>query len=138
MVDDIDKKIINTLSEDSTTSINDIAKVCKVSRGTVRLRINKLKQEGIILGSNAVVKYQNVGMVESVLGLDIAPEYYMSALDSLRKMDFVKHLYRTSGDHSAIAIVVAESIKIDNYIESIKNVKGIRNIYPAFVQDILK
>ncbi|MGC8572361.1 MAG: Lrp/AsnC family transcriptional regulator [Candidatus Micrarchaeia archaeon] len=138
MIDNIDKIIINKLAEDSTTSINNIAKTCRVSRGTIRLRIKKLIEAGIIAGYNANIRYQNIGMTESILGLDIAPESYIAVLDSLKKLEFVKHLYRTSGDHAAIAIIVSDSNMIDKNIEILKNIKGIKNIYPAFIQEILK
>ncbi|MCL4344466.1 MAG: Lrp/AsnC family transcriptional regulator [Nitrososphaerota archaeon] len=138
MVDELDIKIITAMENDPDASIEQMAKSIGVSKGTIRNRIIKLKEEQIVIGSSLKVKWRALGMDEVYLGLDIMPELYLRVLDSVKEYDFVKKLFSTSGDHSAIAYVVAESSKIRDNIAQIEGIQGVVKTYPAFVTNIIK
>ncbi|MEM0123429.1 MAG: Lrp/AsnC family transcriptional regulator [Conexivisphaerales archaeon] len=138
MVDELDIKIIVAMDNDPNASIEQVAKFAGVSKGTVRNRIMKLKKEQIVIGNGLKVKWRALGMDEVYLGLDIMPELYLKVLDSVKEFDFVKKLFSTSGDHSAIAYIVAESSKINDYISKIDGINGVKKTYPAFVTNIIK
>ena len=49
-MDDTDQRLISILRHDGRRSISDLAQELKLSRGTVRARIERLEAEGVILG----------------------------------------------------------------------------------------
>ncbi|EQD34965.1 transcriptional regulator, AsnC family, partial [mine drainage metagenome] len=73
-----------------------------------------------------------------IVGFDIAPESFVPALESIKNMEFVSELYRTAGDHVAIAKITVEKGKAANMIKELESIDGIRKVYPAFIQDIVK
>jgi Lrp/AsnC family transcriptional regulator for asnA, asnC and gidA len=138
MVDELDIKIINALNDNPDYSIDRLAKTLGVSKGTIRNRIIKMKEDQILIGSCLKVKWRSIGMDEVYLGLDIMPDLFLKVLDTIKAFDFVKSLYSTSGDHSAIAYIVAKSEKINENISQIEKVQGVNKVYPAFVTNIIK
>ncbi|MGC8558896.1 MAG: AsnC family transcriptional regulator, partial [Nitrososphaeria archaeon] len=51
MVDELDIKIINALNDNPDYSIDQLAKALGVSKGTIRNRIIKMKDDQILIGS---------------------------------------------------------------------------------------
>ena len=138
MINMIDKKIIDLLGKNGRMSAIEMSKVLKVSKGTVRNRLIGLYKENIILGYNARIRYKMLGMDEALVGFEIAPESYMKALTAIKGLDFVKEVYRTSGDHAAMALVIANTDQMDKIIEDLQAIDGVRKVYPSFVQEIIK
>uniref|UniRef100_UPI00307DE324 Lrp/AsnC family transcriptional regulator n=1 Tax=Ferroplasma sp. TaxID=2591003 RepID=UPI00307DE324 len=83
---------------------------------------------------------KKLGMEEAILGLDIMPEQYTRTLEKLRELNFIKSLFSTSGDHSAIAIIISELYgkSMNECISEIEHTDGVRNVYPSIVNSTLK
>ena len=60
-IDDIDKKILDVLIENTRTPFTDIAKRLNISAGTVHVRVKKMEESGIIHGSSLTVDYHQLG-----------------------------------------------------------------------------
>ncbi|MCL4381977.1 Lrp/AsnC family transcriptional regulator [Candidatus Marsarchaeota archaeon] len=138
MLDKIDLKIMNILENNSRISIKNIAKECNLNQGTIRNRIEKLKKNGVILSYGARIKYDTIGMEEVILGINIAPEYFIQVMRELKSNPYISELYKTSGDHSAVAMIVATHDRMDELLPKIQKIEGIINIYPAFIQGTVK
>ncbi len=136
-MDEIDRKIVFLLLDNAKLSLQNIADVLGISKATVGNRLKNL-EGNVILGYKARVDFSLLSMDEIFLGLDISPENYMDAVEQIKKFDFVKELYLTSGDHVAIARIVAEKDRTKEIMEKLGSVEGIRKMYPAFVQKIIK
>ena len=60
MIDNLDKKIIELLKKDSRCPFVEIANQLGVSEGTVRSRVHKMSEEGIIRGFTIKTSSKNV------------------------------------------------------------------------------
>ena len=138
MPDKIDLKIISILEKDGRTSIRDIAKECGVSAGTARNRLINLKKQGTIVGYKVRVRPSVFDYEDALIGFDIAPESFVRALEEIRLKGFIKELYRTAGDHVAIARIEVDKGSAAKRIEELESIKGVRKVYPAFIQEIVK
>ena len=58
-------------------------------------------------------------------------------MDALKKQESVKELYTTSGDHTAIAVVVSSRDKINSIIKRSLCIR-LKNVYLAIVTEIAK
>lgn len=56
-LDEIDKKILNFLVENTRMPFTEIAKQMDVSAGTIHVRVKKMEDAGIILGSSLIIDY---------------------------------------------------------------------------------
>ncbi|HMR43735.1 MAG TPA: Lrp/AsnC ligand binding domain-containing protein [Saprospiraceae bacterium] len=69
-LDDTDRKILAILMQDAQTPYRDIAEKLFVSGGTVHVRIKKMREMGIILGSQILVDYDKLGYdISAFLGI---------------------------------------------------------------------
>jgi len=60
-LDDTDRQILDMLIENTRTPFTDIAKKLLISAGTVHVRVKKLEEAGIIIGSSLTLDYEKLG-----------------------------------------------------------------------------
>lgn len=60
-LDEIDHQILDILIENTRTPFTDIAKKLNISAGTVHVRVKKMEEAGIIIGSSLVLDYSKLG-----------------------------------------------------------------------------
>lgn len=73
-IDDLDRKILHSLQQDAReTSTSEIAEDADVSARTVRNRIDRLKEAGIINGYDVDINYEKAGYQLHTLILCTAP-----------------------------------------------------------------
>lgn len=60
-LDDTDHHILDMLIENTRTPFTDIAKKLNISAGTVHVRVKKMEEAGIILGSSLTLNYEKLG-----------------------------------------------------------------------------
>ncbi len=140
MADELDLKITKYLIDDAKLSIRDLAKLCNVSPGTVRNRLIVMEKNKEIIGYVTRFNGKKLGIDEAILGLDIMPEHYIDTLEKIKSIAFVKDLFSTSGDHSAIAVIFSglEGKTINECISEIEKVDGVRTVYPSIVNNTIK
>ncbi|MCI4434799.1 MAG: AsnC family transcriptional regulator [Euryarchaeota archaeon] len=136
-MDDIDKKIVFLLIKNARLSLQDIADKIGVSKATVGNRLKNLEKNAII-DYKARVDFNLFSMDDVIVGLDIMPEKYIDAIENISRLEFVIELYLTSGDHVAIARIISDKNEVQDKIAMIGRIDGVRKIYPAFVQKIVK
>ncbi|MFN2262004.1 MAG: Lrp/AsnC family transcriptional regulator [Psychroflexus sp.] len=60
-LDDTDHQILNMLIDNTRTPFTDIAKKLNISAGTVHVRVRKMEESGIIVGSSLTLNYKKLG-----------------------------------------------------------------------------
>ncbi|MGO3708140.1 MAG: Lrp/AsnC family transcriptional regulator [Mesonia hippocampi] len=60
-LDEIDHQILDILIDNTRTPFTDIAKRLNVSAGTVHVRVRKMEEAGIIVGSSLTLNYKKLG-----------------------------------------------------------------------------
>ena len=60
-LDDVDRKILDILIDNTRTPFTDIAKRLLISPGTVHVRVKKMEDLGIIKGSSLTLDYKMLG-----------------------------------------------------------------------------
>ncbi|MGC8585780.1 MAG: Lrp/AsnC family transcriptional regulator [Thermoplasmata archaeon] len=137
MIDDIDMRIIQLLTKRPNATINEISEKIKIPRSTVAIRIKRMKESEIIREcyyvDSSLISHDDI-----IMGLDIKPENLIEVISELEKMEEVKEIYMTTGDHVSIIRILVENKRTKEIIEKIKSIKGIRNVYPAIVQKKIK
>ena len=134
-------RILSVLEEDAQASYAEIADRAGVSKPTVRKYIDRLEEEGVIVGYSADVDpkklcTQSIAMV----GIEVASERYVEATRALKDLDAVESLYSSSGDHTLMAEVrAADGDALGEVIaEDILAIDGIEEAHPSFLQERLK
>jgi DNA-binding Lrp family transcriptional regulator len=100
-MDDIDKGILEALKEDARTSFREIAKRLKVSPDTIGNRYERLRKEGVIIGSTVVARF----------GVNVRPAYSSQVLEQLIKFPSVIIASKIVGSHDLMAISVVKDMR---------------------------
>lgn len=61
IIDDVDKKILMYLIDNTRMPFTEIAKKMNVSAGTIHVRVKKLEEAGIIKGTTLITDYDKMG-----------------------------------------------------------------------------
>ena len=128
MIDNLDKKIIELLKKDSRCPFVEIANQLGVSEGTVRSRVHKMSEEGIIRGFTIKTSSKNVkALVEISIAVNTDTQEIARELASYDGV---------TEDQDIIAIVDVESSQHLNDI--IERVRRYDNILSTRTRLILK
>ncbi len=139
--DSTEHRILEVLEEDAQASYAEIAERAGVSKPTVRKYIDKLEEEGVIVGYSAEVDPKKLsGQTIALVGIEVASERYVEATRALKDLDEIEALFTSSGDHTLMAEVRARDGDAvgDVISESILTVDGVEAAHPSFLQERLK
>ena len=101
-LDEVDSKILRILLEDARAPISKIAEELGLSRPTVRKRLRRLVESGIIKGFSVVID-ENLLKGFQVLGLFKASNAE-KLVNELKKIDEVSEIYLTTGERNVVCI----------------------------------
>ena len=130
-LDKVDREILKALLKDSRRSYQDIASELIVSPGTIHVRLNKLKEAGVITGSKITVDYKLLGFeVCAFIGINlVSAKDYQNVLRQLGEFPEVVEVHYTTGQYSMFIKVLARSTKELHLflIEKLQNVSQIQS-----------
>jgi DNA-binding Lrp family transcriptional regulator len=126
LIDDVDYKLLELLTEDASKSIVELAKNVKLTPKSVIYRIKALEKKKIILGYNALIDTDKLGY--SFYKLD----FYLNSLDNLdqyhlfaKQNPLIVYRMRTiGGPDFEIEVMVEDVIELNNLINKIKEKFG--------------
>ncbi len=136
-----EQRILSVLEEDAQASYAEIAERADVSKPTVRKYIQKLEDEGVIVGYSADVDPKKLsGQSIAIVGVDVESERYVEVTRELKEMDAIEALYTSSGDHMLMAEVRAsDGDELGDVIGSrVTDLEGVTAAHPSFLQERLK
>jgi Lrp/AsnC family transcriptional regulator for asnA, asnC and gidA len=136
-----EERILSVLEEDAQASYAEIADRAGVSKPTVRKYIQKLEEEGVIVGYSADVDPKKLsGQSIAIVGIDVESERYVEVTRKLKDLDAAEALYTSSGDHMLMAEVrAADGDELGEVIDDhITGLEGVSAAHPSFLQERLK
>lgn len=126
-MDQIDKNIIALLQKDAREPVSSLAKKLGISRSTVKDRLDRLEQKGVIEGYTVRLnpEYERQRIVAHAM-LNVDPKRYNGIVDYLKKQAGVQALYAVSGEYDLIAVLEADSTQdMDALLDSIGDTDGV-------------
>lgn len=104
-MDGIDREILDVLRRDARTPYTEIADRLDVSEGTVRNRVERLTEEGVIDRFTVTTRTGNVkAMVEIGVAVDVDTELIADRMADWEEVDFV---WMVSGESDVVLVVDA-------------------------------
>jgi DNA-binding Lrp family transcriptional regulator len=111
-VDDTDSKIINLLIIDGRMNNNQLAEKLGIGEATVRRRIDKLVESGIIRGFTALLDYKRLGKtLKATISLKISGTNLDKIASFLKKTKHSCSVYRVIGKYNLYAEIITENIQ---------------------------
>lgn len=140
-VDAKDARIVEILMQNARTPFTRIAKELHVSESLIRKRVKRLEKNGVIKKYSAVVDNRKLGMeVDALVGVDVAVEHYLSAVERLKAFPEVKFIATCSGDHQIIVEVWAKDMaELRQFVSGkIESIEGVNRVCPAILLEKIK
>jgi DNA-binding Lrp family transcriptional regulator len=126
-MDDLDQQLLALLRTDARTSIADLAKTLRVSRGTVRNRITRLEEGGPIMGYTVRLRSDSESAdIRAWMSIIVEGDQTREVVRLLRGEPGITALHDTNGRWDLLAEVRASSIaKLFEVLERVRKIKGI-------------
>lgn len=129
-IDLLDRKILTILMKDAVVPYTEIAKQLDVSAGTIHVRMKKLIDSGVVIGSQLIIN-------PSVIGYDICAfigifldkgSVYTEVREKMKKISEVVELHYTTGAYSIFAKILCRDTNHLREVlnEKIQSIEGIQ------------
>jgi Lrp/AsnC family transcriptional regulator, regulator for asnA, asnC and gidA len=126
LIDHLDDKIIEILKKDSRRPFVEIANELEVSEGTIRSRVKKLFEEGIIQAFTIKTSSKNVkALVEVKIDVNVNTS---EIADQIASFEGVSEVYEVTGEEDIVAIIdVTSSPQLNEIIERIRRFDNVES-----------
>lgn len=129
-IDKVDLKILQILMTDATLAYTEVAKKVFVSDATVHVRMKKLKEMGVVLGSQLTLDYTKLGWdITAFIGIYLdKSSLYDDVVQELRKIPEIIELNYTTGSYSMFAKMICKDTQHlrDVLHDKLQPIKGIQ------------
>jgi DNA-binding Lrp family transcriptional regulator len=121
-LDNIDKRIISELEDDGRVPFLRIAKMLKVSEGTIRKRVSKLIEQGIIKRFTVELKNRSTAIV----GIETNPHMPTRKIAAELKKLEAKLVFEVAGRYDLICFLHGNELsKVNDLLEKIRIIEGV-------------
>ncbi len=127
-LDNLDVKILTHLQSNSRKSFQEIAKSCLTSVPTVKSRVDRLVELGIIKQFTIDIDNSKLGIAEAILLVNARPSAVSRIAKELLELEEVKELYVTSDSDAAIISRIAGDMRHILAIQDRINLTDVNNI----------
>ncbi|HEV7256053.1 MAG TPA: Lrp/AsnC family transcriptional regulator [Mesorhizobium sp.] len=126
-MDEIDGKLLTLLRHDGRRSISDLAAELRLSRATVRARMEKLERSGDILGYTVILRADAYAQpVRGVTLIEVEGRAKDRVVESLRGFSEVTAIHTTNGKWDLVAELGTETLgALDDLLNRIRMIPGV-------------
>ena len=101
-IDRLDKKILQMISQDARIPFLEVARECNVSGAAIHQRIQKLRNMGVLIGSEFIVDTYKIGYQTcAYIGIMLTDvKMFNTVVDELKKIPEVVECHYTTGKYA--------------------------------------
>ncbi len=134
-----DKLLVRVLIRNPRLPNTAIAKLFGVSEAAVRKKIEKLENDGTVIGYTTIVDPTKAGLAISYTGIDVRPEKMMEIYEKLQELREAEVIFLTSGDHNILVKLVCNSMnELMEVHKRIEKMNGVTRVCPAVITSVWK
>ncbi len=138
-LDNLDIEILRLLQSNSRISFSDISRKIGVPEATIRYRVRKLLEKGVIRGFYTLIEPSKVGFPFSVIILaDIDPDRLDYVFNEIKSMPEAAHVFKLTGKYNIVAIFHVRSMnQISEIDEKIRSMEGVKSAETLLVTGLV-
>jgi Lrp/AsnC family transcriptional regulator for asnA, asnC and gidA len=130
-IDRLDKKILQLISQDARIPFLEVARECNVSGAAIHQRIQKLRNLGIIKGSEFIVDTYKIGYQTcAYIGIVLSDiKKFNSVVEELRKIPEIVECHYATGKYSMFIKIYAKDNRhlLQIILERLTLVEGVQH-----------
>ncbi|MCM2294012.1 Lrp/AsnC family transcriptional regulator [Allorhizobium sp. BGMRC 0089] len=140
MLDLIDRKIIAELQQDATLSVAQLGERVGLSATPCWKRVQRLEQNGVILGRVALVAPEPIGLGLTVFvaieATDHSPAWRKTFADNISAMPEVMEVHRMAGEVDyMLRVAVADMTAYDLFYQRLTESVPLKNVTSHFAME---
>lgn len=128
-IDRLDKKILQMISQDARIPFLEVARECNVSGAAIHQRIQKLRNMGVLIGSEFIVDTYKIGYQTcAYIGIMLTDvKMFNTVVDELKKIPEVVECHYTTGKYAMFIKMYAKDNRhlLRLILEKISTISGV-------------
>ena len=128
-IDRLDKKILQMISQDARIPFLEVARECNVSGAAIHQRIQKLRNMGVLIGSEFIVDTYKIGYQTcAYIGIMLTDvKMFNPVVDELKKIPEVVECHYTTGKYAMFIKMYAKDNRhlLRLILEKISTISGV-------------
>lgn len=139
-LDDLDKSILRLLQSDARISCADLSRRLNVAEATVRFRLNRLIENGIITKFTSLLDPTKVGLkVSGAILLKIDPAHLEQACKQLISFKETQYLFQSTGEYDVVSVILAHDMdQLNDLVLKTKMIEGVKDARVSVTTRMLK
>lgn len=133
-MDSLDREILNILRRNARTPYTEIAAAVDTSEGTVRNRVDRLEDTGVIERFTVSTRTGNVkAMVEISVAVDVDTTAVSECMAEWNEVDFV---WQVSGEEDMVLVVdAADTRRVNDLITKARGLEEVKSTKTRLILD---
>jgi Lrp/AsnC family transcriptional regulator for asnA, asnC and gidA len=139
-LDELDKRILKLLQKDARRSFAEIGRSIDIAETTVRFRVNRLVESGVITRFAALLDPEKVGLtVGGAILFKIDPSHLDEACKELAAFEETQYLFRSTGEYDVVSMIFARDMEhLNDLVKRAKMIVGVKDARLSVTTKMLK
>jgi len=139
-LDDKDKKLLNILQENGRASYSQLAGELGLSEATIRYRVKKLVDAGIIKKFTVLLDPKKIGyLTTGILMVKLIPDFFEQASKEISDLTEAHHVFQNTGEYDIVAVVQARDLKhLSDLRKRVEMIEGVREVSLSATTRLIK
>ncbi len=139
-LDALDKQILKLLQREARLSFAEIGRHLNIAETTVRFRVNRLVESGVITRFAALLDPVKVGLkVGGAILLKIDPAHLEETCNQLIAFNETQYLFRSTGEYDLVSMIFARDMEhLNELVKRTKMLPGVKDARLSVTTKILK
>jgi Lrp/AsnC family transcriptional regulator for asnA, asnC and gidA len=139
-LDDLDKSILKLLQKDAKLSFAELGRHLDIAETTVRFRVNRLVESGVITRFAALLDPIKVGLkVSGAILLKIDPAHIDEACKQLIAFRETQYLLQSTGEYDVVSMILARDMEhLNDLVKRTKMIPGVKDARVSVTTKFLK
>lgn len=139
-IDDVDRRIVQTLRQDGRVSVNELAGRVNVSRATAYQRLARLRDAGVVRRFTVDVDHRQLGWpIAALVLVNVVQHSWREVGAQLRRLPGVDWLALSTGSFDYVLLVRAQDVDHlrDVILDGVQSIPGVRSAQTLLLLDEL-
>ena len=139
-LDGKDKKLLNILQENGRASYSQLAGELGLSEATVRYRVKKLVDAGIIKKFTVLLDPKKIGyLTTGILMVKLIPNFFEQASKAISDLPEAHHVFQNTGEYDIVAVVQARDLgHLSDLRKRVEMIEGVREVSLSATTRLIK
>ncbi|HYN90140.1 MAG TPA: Lrp/AsnC family transcriptional regulator [Ardenticatenaceae bacterium] len=135
VIDETDQTIMRALQEDGRRPFTEVAAMAGVSEGTVRNRVARLTDEGVLRVVGIADPYRIGYNAPAIVGVEVEPRYVESSAEAIASFEEVSYLVLTAGSFDfLVEVFTRDNEHFTRFLtQQLHQVEGVRRTETFFI-----